>query len=200
MSSILTSVFLLQETESLKLVADVGSEEDNQEVGSNNLHLGDNDNNDESVVTNILQLSPDSVEKVLQEIESSNEKLARVEAGQGTEEEEDEAEEGQGRESPVEDDLEDVGDIEETTAALKRLLNTPTKGFSQLVFNDSVPANLTTDLENLSSMEDNDYLPSLSPIKHVTNPLEEFEKQNLTLSDIPGQIKLLELSTNLREI
>ena len=199
MSYILTSVFLLQETESLKLVADVGSEEDNQEVGSNNLHLGDNDNNDESVATNILQLSPDSVEKVLQEIESSNEKLARVEAGHDTVEEE-VAEENQGRESPGEDDLEDVGDIEETTAALKRLLNTPTKGFSQLVFNDSVPVNLNTELENLSSMEDNDYLPSLSPIKHVTNPLEEFEKQNLTLSDIPGQIKLLELSTNLREV
>ena len=199
MSYILTSVFLLQETESLKLVADVCSEEDNQEVGSNNLHLGDNDNNDESVATNILQMSPDSVEKVLQEIESSGGKVARVEAGHDTEEEE-VAEEDQGRESPVEDDLEDVGDIEETTAALKRLLNTPTKGFSQLVFNDSVPVNLTTELENLSSMEDNDYLPSLSPIKHVTNPLEEFEKQNLTLSDIPGQIKLLELSTNLREI
>ena len=72
MSYILTSVFLLQETESLKLVADVGSEEDNQEVGSNNLHLADNENNDESDATNILQLSPDSVEKVLQEIESSN--------------------------------------------------------------------------------------------------------------------------------
>ena len=200
MSHILTSVFLLQETESLKLVADVCSEEDNQEVGSNNLQLGDNDNNDESVANNMLQLSPDSVEKVLQEIESSNEKLGRVEAGHDTEEEEGVAGEGQGRESPVEDDLEDVGDIEETTAALKRLLNTPTKGFSQLVFNDSVPVNLTTELENLSSMEDNDYLPSLSPIKHVTNPLEEFEKQNLTLSDIPGQIKLLELSTNLREV
>ena len=199
MSHILTSVFLLQETESLKLVTDVGSEEDNQEVGSNNLHLEDNDNNDESVATNMLQLSPDSVEKVLQEIESSSGKLARVEAGHDTAEE-GVAEEGQGRESPVEDDLEDVGDIEETTAALKRLLNTPTKGFSQLVFNDSVPVNLTTELENLSSMDDNDYLPSLSPIKHVTNPLEEFEKQNLTLSDIPGQIKLLELSTNLREV
>ena len=114
MSYILTSVFLLQETESLKLVADVGSEEDNKEVGSHNLHLGDNDNNDESVATNMLQLSPDSVEKVLQEIESSNEKLARVEAGHDTVEEEGVAEEDQGRESPVEDDLEDVGDIEET--------------------------------------------------------------------------------------
>ena len=187
MSSILTSIILLQETESLRLVADVGSEEDNQDDGGNNLHLEDGDNIDDSVATNILQLSPDSVEKVLQEIESSSEKLARVEAGHDTVEEEGAAEDGQGRESPVKDGLEDVGDIEETTAALKRLLNTPTKGFSQLVFNDSVPVNLTTDLENLSSMEDNDYLPSLSPIKHVTNPLEEFEKQNLTLSDIPGQ-------------
>ena len=72
MSHILTSVFLLQETESLKLVADVGRDEDNQDDGSNNLVLEDNENNDESVATNMLQLSPDSVEKVLQEIESSS--------------------------------------------------------------------------------------------------------------------------------
>ena len=65
--------------------------------------------------------------------------------------------------------------IEETTAALHRLLDTPTKGFSQLVFNESVAS--SKHVKSLPQQENisEDELPDLSPIKHHQQSLHQHQ-------------------------
>ena len=80
-------------------------------------------------------------------------------------------------------------EIEETSEALKKLLNTPTKGFSQLVFNEQSQHDIHSVIK-MSSIDDasddnEDDIPSLSPIKSKTN-----ESHNYTLSEIPSKLKL----------
>ena len=74
------------------------------------------------------------------------------------------------------------GEIEETSAALKKLLTTPTKGFSQLVFNESVPQDEVIKIGN----EDEELMPNLSPIKFYHKDQRRFESLDHSLSDDPG--------------
>ena len=69
--------------------------------------------------------------------------------------------------------------MEETSAALKKLLTTPTKGFSQLVFNESVP-------HKQEDFEDEELMPNLSPIKFYHKDQSRFESLDHSLSDDPG--------------
>ena len=77
-------------------------------------------------------------------------------------------------------------DIEETSAVIKKLLDTPTKSFSKLVFNltnkasvpsgsDEIISSLvevdTNQVELSEEQDENDeYVPNLSPIKFLSNP------------------------------
>jgi len=78
-------------------------------------------------------------------------------------------------------------DIEKTTGALFKLLNTPTKGFSQIVFNDSVNHNKNIHSESISEDED---LPSLSPIGHLklnsSSSNVDIRSYGLSSLDLPG--------------
>ena len=72
------------------------------------------------------------------------------------------------------------GEIDESSAALKKLLTTPTKGFSQLVFNESVPQ------DELTRIGDEELMPNLSPIKFYHKDQKRFESLDHSLSDDPG--------------
>ena len=121
-----------------------------------------------------IQLSPGSVEEVIREIEgcSFSEKPGELLEGRENviEDINDEEEESPGAQ----------GEIEETSAALKKLLTTPTKGFSQLVFNASVPQ------DDLTRIEDEELMPNLSPIKFYHKDQKRFESLDHSLSDDPG--------------
>ena len=86
--------------------------------------------------------------------------------------------------------IEEEGDTqshhgEERSETLKKLLTTPTKGFSQLVFNASVPQSELKQLEDIH-LEDEDLLPDLTPIKFYHQDQKIFESLDLTLSHVPG--------------
>ena len=106
-----------------------------------------------------------------------------------------------------------IEEIEETSAALKKLLDTPTRGFSQLVFNvtnkpsgdNIVPDEIIScQLEhktrhvNLSEdHEDFDEIPNLSPIKLLKNQNVAHSNSNEFLSDFIGNsTSIISLTNN----
>ena len=78
------------------------------------------------------------------------------------------------------------GEIEETSTALKKLLTTPTKGFSQLVFNESISQSEVNNKQAYVGDEDEELMPNLSPIKFYQKDQRRFESLDHTLSDDPG--------------
>ena len=77
------------------------------------------------------------------------------------------------------------GEMEETSSAIKKLLTTPTKGFSQLVFNESVPRS-EVNKDEYAGDEDEELMPNLSPIKFYQKDQKRFESLEYSLSDDPG--------------